>query len=475
MRITETSEICKIINGQLLTGTGKEKISTVCQDSRLAEKGCAFFAVTGANFDGHDYISKAVEEGATLLVIENKEKFDQYLETAKDFNGACILVENTINSIRDLASWYLESLNLKKIGVTGSCGKTSTRDMLYYVFSEKFKTHRNKGNFNTLVGVALTILDMPEDTEVAIFEMGMDGPGQIREIAELVKPDMAVITNIGVSHLENFPNRDGIFNAKMEIAEFFKGGETLIAAGDDLYLNHKRLDEKLNEILKEQSEKCQIFLSRNVDESIGTNGETCEIKVKNITENSNMTVSFDIEFDKDASHVELPVPGKHNAGNSSLALAAGKTFGISLKEGAQGLAKMNLTGKRLLVEEGNGMQIINDTYNANPLSMKAAIDILMSSEGLGGRKIAVLGDMYELGPDEIEYHRQVGEYAMAKADVVYSVGEMSKVMGADVHFDTKEELMAEKSKLFKAGDTILVKASNGMKLDAVVEDLLASN
>lgn len=471
MRATVAVEICKIIGGKLISGTGNERIETVFQDSRLVEKNSAFFAVKGANFDGHNYLNSAVEKGAVLLVVDNKEKFDGFVKATNGFDGSCILVENTIHALVKLAKWYLNSLDVKKTGVTGSCGKTSTRDMLYYVYSEKYKAHRNKGNFNTLVGVALTILDIPEDTEAVVFEMGMDGPGQIREIAQLVEPDMAVITNIGVSHLENFHNRDGIFNAKMEITEFFKGGENLIASGDDLYLNHKKLEEKLNK-------ECQVLLSRELDNKATKENskDTTEIILTNVTENPNMTVSFDIEFAGEKAHVDLPVPGRHNAGNASLALAAGKTIGISLADGAKGLAKMNLTGKRLLIEEGNGLKVINDTYNANPLSMKAAIDILVSAENdRSGRKIAVLGDMYELGPDEIQYHREVGEYAMSKVDVLYSVGTMSQVMGADVHFETKEEILAEKDKLFKPGDMILVKASNGMKLDQLVEGLLASN
>ena len=464
MRAIKVNEICQIIDGKIIAGTGEELISTVCQDSRLVEKGAGFFAVKGANFDGHDYIASTVEKGASLIVIDNKDKFDTFLEKDKQFQGTCILVENTIMALVKLAKDYLDSLNIKKIGVTGSCGKTSTRDMIYYVLKEKYKSHRNKGNFNTLVGVALTILDIPEDAQVAVFEMGMDGPGQIREIVELVRPDMAVITNIGVSHLENFENRDGIFNAKMEITEFFKGGETLIVSGDNIYLNHEKLKGKVKE-------NCKVLIS-----GIGDEYENLDVVLSNVIENSNLTVSFDIKTEDEKKHVDLPVPGKHNAENAALALAIGKEMGISLSEGAKGLVKMNLTGKRLLVEEGNGLKVINDTYNANPQSMKAAIDILVSGKGKeGGRKIAVLGDMYELGLDEIDFHREVGEYALSKADVVYSVGEMSKAMGADIHFDTKEEILAEKEKLFKEGDLILVKASNGMHLDKLVEGLLAIN
>lgn len=463
MKAIKVNEICQIIDGVLITGTGEEKISDVYQDSRLIEHGSGFFAVKGANFDGHDYLASTVEKGAALLVIENKEKFEQFCNSGKNFEGSCILVKNTVQALVKLAKKYLESLQIKKIGVTGSCGKTSTRDMIYYVCNEKYKTHRNKGNFNTLVGVALTILDMPEDTDVAIFEMGMDGPGQIREIAEVVRPDMAVITNVGVSHLENFENRDGIFHAKMEITEFFKGTENLIVYGDNIYLNHKRLSEKVKD-------SCKVLVS-GIDDEI----ENTDIKISNIVENTDLTVSFDIKMQKEFEHINLPVPGKHNAGNASLALAVGKELGISLKEGVIGLSKMNLTGKRLLVEEGNGLTVINDTYNANPLSMKAAIDILVSGKCVeNGRKIAVLGDMYELGPDEVEYHREVGEYAIEKVDLVYSVGDLAKAMGADLHFNNKEEILADKDKLFKSGDMILVKASNGMHLDKLVEGLLSS-
>lgn len=462
MKPEETKKICEVAGGRIIHGSGSITVGKIFQDSRLVENESGFFAIAGASFDGHDYLMMAAEKGAVLLVADDIDKAERFLEEYRekkgtDYSGCIVLVEDTQEALVKVAEDYLAGLNVKKIAVTGSCGKTSTRDMIYYCLGSQYKAHRNQGNFNTLVGVSLTILDMDPDVEVAVFEMGMDKAGEIREISRLVRPDIAAVTNIGVSHLENFSSRDGIFHAKMEIADGMSDGGILVVSEDDMYLNRERLEE--------------YFRGRDLEIIVtGDRNSGADVYVSDIEEHDDLTVGFTVsDEDGESCRVELPVPGRHNAFNCVLAMTAAREAGVPFASSAEGIAHMKMTGKRLSIEEGNGIKVINDTYNANPLSMKAAIDILA---GAGeGRKIAVLGDMYELGQDEIRFHQEVGEYAREKGITLYTIGDLAEHMNGDIHFRTKEEFMEKMDQLLESGDTVLIKASHGMALDSIAEKI----
>lgn len=457
MRTFTTYEIADIVGGNVIFGADTQ-VCGVCQDSRLAKEGDIFVAINGDAFDGHDFIGSALEKGCVAVMVDNREKG---IEGADDFakgsqTQPCVIyVRDSTKALQDLASYYIRTLDLKKAAVTGSTGKTTTRDMLYHVLGKKYKTGKNEGNFNSTVGVPLTIMTFDDDLQAAVLEMGMDRPGEISIMTHIVEPDIAVVTNVGISHMERLGSREAIFRAKMEITESIKEGGSLIIAKDDLFLNRENIKKTIGG-----------------DFDIITVGEDedCDFRVSDIKMTGDGRVSFMLIHGSMKQHFELPVPGRHNALNASLAAAAGLKMGVPMEIAAEGLRNMTLTGKRLSVKKNATLTIIDDTYNASPDSMKAALDILESMEG--ERKIAVLGDMYELGDDEKELHRQVGQWAEKKADIVFTIGELGKFISPDNHFDTVKDFKKATNDFFKKGDVVLVKASRGMKLEQVTEYIL---
>lgn len=446
MKKMKIEEIINSTTGQLLNGNLFDEFNGVCQDSRLAKEGEIFVAIKGDAFDGHDYIGKAIELGCIGVILDNKDKLNGL--NLVDCN--VILVDDSTLALQQLASYYLNKMNIKVVGVTGSTGKTSTRDMIYAVCKQKFKTGKNRGNFNTVVGVPLTILEMDEDTEVAVLEMGMDRFGEIDTLAKLTNPSIGVITNIGISHLEHLGSRDGIFKAKMEIVNYFNKDSVLIVTESEDYLNNFKIKGDYKLVV---SGDCA---SNN-------------IRISNIKETSDNSLGYNVHVNGETVEVNLPAPGRHNAFNSGLAIAVGLQLGISLEDCAKGLENLEMTGKRLAIKNLNGIKVIDDTYNASPDSMKAALDTLKNTEGK--RKIAVLGDMFELGSDEVKFHQEVGKYALGKADIIFTIGNLAKNICEENYYSTKEEFVDKNKDFFKEGDVVLFKASRGMALEEIINKL----
>ena len=444
------SEIISATGAKIYGDMTDAVVKSVCQDSRLAVSESMFFAIKGDAFDGHNFVASAIEKGCNAIVVQNTDCLKGV--DLKDVN--VLLVDDTVKALQDLSKAYLNNLNVKKVAVTGSTGKTSTRDMIYYVCSEKYKTQKNQGNFNTVVGVPLTILEFDKDIEVAVIEMGMDHKGEIDTMVDIVRPDIGVITNIGISHMENFESRDGIFDAKMEITNYFDENSTLIVTESENYLNRENINlENIGYNL--------VFTGEDKDDEFFT---------YDIEPQGDMGVEFKVKHDDEIGEFFVPVPGRHNALNGTLAVAVGKKLGVSFEEAARGLAKIELTGKRLSVKEKNGIKIIDDTYNASPDSMKAALDILSITKG--ERHIAVLGDMLELGKDEVKYHQEIGEIAREKADMVITVGSLAKHISDENNFKDIGEFIENMDNILKSGDVVLFKGSRGMALDKAVEKLL---
>ena len=354
MRRLSSKEISSAVEGKLYKGNGTNTVSRVVTDSREAGNDDIFFALIGEKNDGHDYLSQVLTRGCRALVISDCDKVNKAIEE-NDFeeNLDVILVEDTKAALQKLSSWYLASLDLKvKVGVTGSVGKTSTRDFLYYVLSEKYRTSRSIKNFNNSFGLPLSILSFGEDTEAAVIEMGMDGKGSIDLLADLVRPDTAVITNIGVSHMENFPGegRNGILNTKLEITNYFNEDSTLIINAS-------------NDMLKDLDMK-----ERGIPGNLIKAGDetTCDYITSNVIDKGTEGIEFDLEAEGRKYHIDLPVPGAHNAINAALAIACGVRYGITVEEAIRGLGKVELTEKRLTLKEKNGITVIDDTYNAAP-------------------------------------------------------------------------------------------------------------
>ena len=458
MKKIRIKEIVKAVKGDCPCGDPDIFVSGVSTDSRTAGSGMIFFALTGERFDGHYFLENAIEAGCSAVAVSKIS--GAFIAHAANKGVAVITVDDTLKALQDLAAYYISLFDIYKIGVTGSTGKTTTKEMLYWILSEKYKTVRNIGNFNNQIGLPLTIFSIDETTEAAVFEMGMDRPGEIHRLVEIVRPNAGVITNIGLSHIKHLGSRENILKAKLEIADFFTKENKLVVNCDNDMLSNAQYQGKYTLIKAGFSDEADYRISGIRDS--GENG-----------------IGFKLISESESCEIQISTPGVHNASNAALAAAAAGCAGIDMKTSVKGLAKLSYTDKRLHIEERNGIKIIDDTYNASPDSMRAAINVLVSVQG--GRKIAILGDMFELGEKEEEYHFEIGEYSsLAGVDVVISVGKNARQisMGARskgtkaIHFETKDLLSGVLAQWIRTGDTVLVKGSRGMAMDEIVKQLL---
>ena len=474
-------EIRTATNGQILRGDPAAVVAGYAQDSRLAEPGDLFFPIIGENRDGHDFLEDVAAKGCRMFLISHPEALERLEKAVREADGNCgalsvILVENTEQALVDLARYTLAKIGCRIVGVTGSTGKTSTRDMTACVMAARYRTGVTKGNFNTPIGLSLTVLGFEEDTEVGVLEMGMDHFGEIERLVSIAPPDAALITNIGISHMENLGSRDGIFKAKMEITSAMTGSQTLLVSRSSDYLNAQRIGADYG------TDRFQLAVT-------GMDSD-CALRIENIEEDGISGIRFDLvqtacaPASGDAAvrsekrvRCSLPVPGRHNALNAALAAGAGLAFGIPLEEAVKALEGLILTGGRLTVLTAGGLKLIDDTYNASPDSVRAAIDVLAAYRE--GRRYAVLGDMLELGAGEEEEHYNIGVYVKEKGiDGLFTFGPLSAhtARGAgreDLHFDEKDALAEALFRTVRPGDVILFKASHGMRADTVLADIRA--
>lgn len=423
----------------------------VCTDTRKIENGCLFIAIKGENFDGHEFAAKALELGAKAVICE------------KDcgLGDNQILVESTRQALLDLAGYYRSLFSIPVIGVTGSVGKTTTKEMVHAVMSVKYNTLKNEGNLNNEIGVPLTLFRLDEAHEAAVIEMGMSGFGEISRMTAAVRPDVAVISNIGVSHIEMLGSREGILKAKLEILEGMQADAPVILNGDDDMLitadagNHPVTYYGIEN-------KNTVFTAENI-----AVGET--------------DLAFDAVYPGGKERVELPFPGKHNVYNALAASAAGSFFGVDAKDAFEALKKYVPAGMRQRIVKKCGITFIEDCYNASPDSQAAALAVLGGMNAK--RKIAVIGDMLELGSYSAKAHASVGEKAVQnKIDVLFTYGERSletaKAAEGGVKtvksFSDKTELSNELCAMLSEGDAILFKASRGMKLEDVIYSIYSS-
>lgn len=454
-------EIEEVVRGRLIRGIRDRYISGVSTDSRKAKKGDLFIALTAGSRNAHDFIGSAYENGCRAFLISEEDALSRAEAGGTEMPEAiAILVNDTLQAMQDLAYHYLQSLDIHKVAVTGSVGKTSTRDMIYYILSEKFKTARPEKNYNNEIGVPLTIFSLDRSYKAVVFEEGLEYAGDIHRLSRITRPDIAVITNVGVSHIENLGTRENIFKAKLEVADFLPQNGALIINSDSDFLKKENIDRE-----------CRI-ISCGSDKSF----DYC---VSDVKDNGTDGISFTIKAGNDEAEIELPVPGAHNAVNAALAAAACKELGLDMEDVKRGLSKLELTGKRLLVKEGRGLKVIDDSYNAAPASMKSAIDTLMNTPG--ERHAAVLAGMNELGDDWKKYHMEVGRYAADKrVDVLVGIGDKARsiVEGAEgapktysVWFPDQESFFEEMDSIILPGDTVVVKGSNAYKMYLVADRL----
>lgn len=441
-------ELLEAVNGKVIVDKADKEFNNICTDTRKIEKNNIFLALKGENFNGNKYVRDAIEKGASIAIV------DEVLFNDSDINGTVIKVDNTYDALLNLAKYYREKLNLKVVGITGSTGKTSTKDLVASFLQGKYKVFKTKGNFNNHIGLPLMILSMDSEVEVAVLELGMSNLGEIHTLADCARPDVALITNIGLSHIENLKTQENILRAKMEITDFFTKENVLVVNAEDDYL--KKIKENLFKVIKTGYDDNNM------------------IRAYDIVLNEDST-SFKIKDGNKEYNFILPMVGAHNVLNALLGIAAAKELGVSCEEMLEGLKTIEATSMRLEFKNVNGYTIINDCYNASPDSMKAALQVLKNRKG--NRKIAILGTMRELGEESKRAHKEVGEYAKDTADILITTGEFVEDykmgFGEDniIIYNTKEDLIDNICEIIKADDVILVKASRGAKFEEIVTKL----
>ncbi len=434
-----------------------KEIEHVVIDSRQVQPGDLFVAIPGERVDGHKFVKTVLEQGAYAAMVEKMP--EEGLDT---YEGALILVNSTAQALKDLAEYYLAGLDVKVVGITGSVGKTSTKEAIASVLSQKYQVLKTAGNFNNEIGLPLTVFRIREEHEVAVLEMGISEFGEMERLAKIAKPDIAVITNIGICHLENLKTRDGILQEKSTMMQFLKPGGCAILNGDD---------DKLQTLKGQVSYPIRYF-GRKEEESF----TAYATEVKNLGLDG---VAMQIHCSQGSFDARIGIPGEHNVYNALAATCVGLELGLSTEEIQKGLKEAKTISGRINLIHHKDMIFIDDCYNANPVSMKEALKVLDTATG---RKIAVLGDMGELGVEEKELHADVGAFfAESQIDVAFVAGSLMENFATcakeknpqkEIYvFSDRESLTKALLPYVKKGDAILVKASHFMEFPKILEAL----
>ena len=440
LSVAYISQLCR---GRLL---GEDAYVTgIVRDNREIRGGEMFVAICGEKFDGHDFAYDAEEKGAAAVLV------------SREISGLRIpqiIVEDTITALGEIAKGYLETLSLRRVCITGSVGKTTTKEMCASVLSAAFQTHKTQGNYNNNIGLPLTVFGLDKSHEAAVFEIGTNHFGEILPLTMIAAPEVAVITTIGASHLEAFGTKEGVLREKTEILKGLTENGVAVLNGDDplLWGLRGKIPHRVMWFGLENAE-CDIF------------GEI----ISNGAYESTFTVRGSNE------KFTIACGGEHNVRDALSAIAVGRALGMDDTAISEGLSAFKNTGMRQDIYEHNGIMVIRDCYNANPDSMRASLSLLRDF-GVQGKRICALGDMRELGEGAAEFHRQVGEFAAVCADMIFVTGEY-----AESYFDgagekciiceDKKSLAVKLSKHIKAGDALLVKGSYGTKMWQVLEYL----
>lgn len=455
MKNLSLKNIANVCDGKLFCSdelAADTEVTSIVSDSRKIEKGGLFVAIKGNVVDGHDYIESAYEQGV-LAVMSQKE-----LSTDKPY----ILIEDPYIAVKKIAKFYRENLDIKVVGVTGSVGKTSTKEMIYSVLNEKYNTLKTEGNFNNELGLPLTVFRIREEHEIAVLEMGISDFGEMTRLTEIARPDVAVITNVGYCHLENLGTRDGVLKAKTEIFNSLAKDGKIILNGDD---------DKLATVSEYNGIKPVFF------HISGNSGASDNVYADNIKPDGVKGVYASLHYNDSVIDVKINIPGIHMVYNALAALCVGKAFGLSDDEIKRGIEKVApLEGRNNIVEKDNVI-LINGCYNANPMSMKASIDVLSYADS---RKVAILGDMFELGENEKEMHEAIGKYlAETDVDVIVLCGKLMNNAYTYLlenasdkklyYFDRLKELLTELDRILQDDDTVLIKASHGMEFSKIIQ------
>lgn len=451
-------EILNVTKGKMLFGNEELEVENFSKDTRTIQKGDIYIGIKGEKFDGSNFWNQALDAGATAVLISNIQISKEEKEKYKD--KTIIQVEDTLEALYEIAKYKRSLYNIPVIAVTGSVGKTSTKDIIASVVSQKYKTLKTEGNNNNNIGLPLTILKL-KDHEALVVEMGMNHFGEISLLTNIAKPTLAVITNIGTSHIGNLGSRENILKAKLEILEGMKIPRMIINNDNDL----------LHKWYEENKEKIEIhtYGINNSSDVIAEKIELGEEKSKFVAKSLAEKVD-----------INVPVGGEHFIYNALCGFLVGKVLGLTSKEIQNGISKFELTKKRMDIRAlKNGVTLINDSYNASYESMKASLKYLSNRTDL--RKIAVLGDMLELGEFSKELHEKVGEeVANNNIDILICRGKFAKDIISKASKNKKtqcillqnnEEILNKLKEILREGDVVLIKASNGMKFYEICQKL----
>jgi len=463
MEKIKCSEVIEATGGKLVSGNCDTDFVNVSTDSRTIKENELFIPIRGEKFDGHDFIEDALKAGAAGVLAQRdinaglKERFS---------DRAVIRVEDTLKALRDLAKYYRSKFRIPFVGITGSVGKTTTKDMIASVLMQEYKVLKTEGNFNNEIGLPLTVFNLDSSHEAAVLEMGMNALGEISRLTAIARPRIAVITNIGLAHIGKLGSRQNILKAKMEILEGVPKDGLVVLNGDDSLLYG----------LKGFLDRRTVYYGM---------GEELDYQAYNIKNAGEAGGYFDINIKGREYKIHVPLPGVHNVYNALAAIAVGIELGIPAEKIARGIESFSSAKMRLNIVFLNGIKIINDAYNASPQSMEAALRVLkdMKDAKSSGRKIAVLGDMLELGEWSYNSHYNIGKFAVSLGiDYIITVGENAKAISEGAiqagalpervkWFTNNEEAAEFLNQILHPEDIVLVKGSRGMKMEEIVQRL----
>ncbi|MBC3803527.1 UDP-N-acetylmuramoyl-tripeptide--D-alanyl-D-alanine ligase [Acetobacterium fimetarium] len=450
-------EILGITRGELLQGERDLKIKNVKIDSRKIQNGDLYIPIIGEKNNGHEYIEQAFLNGGSVSLTQEKDRpFPEKMTV--------ILVESTLEAMKALASFNRHRYQLPVIAITGSSGKTTTKDLVASVLAQKYTTLKTEGNFNNEYGIPQTLFNLGPEHEMAVIEMGMDHLGDISKSIRSVDPDIGVITNIGLCHIERLKTQENIFLAKKEILQTLKNDGMALVNGDDGFL--KKLKEEKN------SYQVQTF---------GINDQQSIKALEYVSNSSGLQML--VEWEGKKENYSFGFPGVHNVYNCLVAIWLGHFYKMTQPEIQKGLDAFVPSGNRMNIFSIGKIKVINDAYNANPDAMKASLDVLETVGADYGRRIAVLGDMLEMGDFGPAAHYEIGEYARKKADVLIGVGDLGKEICRgygqnrnDVyHVANADAAGACLRKIIASEDIVLIKASRGMGLEKVLDYIEGGN
>jgi len=444
------SQIAQFAGASLESGDGTVAINKISTDSRTIKSGELFVALHGENFDAHDFVEAAAKSGAAGALVNRNWKG----HVPRNF--ALLRAIDTLQAYQQIAANYRRSLALKVLAITGSNGKTSTKDFAASVLARKFRVTKTEGNFNNHVGLPRTILEAVSEDEVAVWEIGMNHPGEIAELSKIAAPDAAIITNIGVAHIEFMGSREAIAREKSALAEAVAPQGTVILNADDPF--SKGIAARI---------RAKVVFA-------GTTGGT--VRASEIRQSADGS-EFTILEGAHRCRAQLPVAGLHMVQNALLAVAAGRAFGLSIEECGAGLAAASLTRARLQIKQIGGVHFLDDSYNANPDSMKAALRTLIELDA-EGKRIAVLGEMRELGAESERGHREIGETAASLAvDQLITIGDMAERIAEGARAAGLKNVSSVSStrdaadllgQIATPGDLVLIKGSRAAKTEEVI-------